>query len=80
MNDKERREYANYIASCLYGKNHKWESVDDIVDILEIMEGEGWSKIERKKGTSKLVADKEGIKIHPSLVPIIRNIEEANMI
>ena len=44
MNDKELREYAQYIASCLYGKNHKWESVEDIVDILDILKKDGWSK------------------------------------
>jgi hypothetical protein len=77
MNDKELREYAQYleycsIASCLYGKNHKWESVEDIVDILDILKKDGWSK------SNKLTADKNGIKQNGKV--IISKIEEANMI
>jgi len=72
MNDKELREYAQYIASCLYGKNHKWESVEDIVDILDILKKDGWSK------SNKLTADKNSIKQNGKV--IISKIEEANMI
>ncbi len=34
---KKNRDWANNIGNCLYGKNHSWETVDTIEDILGII-------------------------------------------
>jgi hypothetical protein len=42
--ESEVRQLAGKVAQCLYGKNNKWEEVDTIVDIIDILIEEGWPK------------------------------------